>query len=147
MKQSESGFSLLKILFWMATVAVLVSSGFQLQQIYQASWSMQDVFDGVSRNMAESSEVAIREKLPALYKINYISHDDVPEEFYDNLLIKVTPGRVEISSFYTDTFWPLGRVENVDEEGTYDPLELTGMDYLRDKLRHDIYFEPYARTP
>jgi hypothetical protein len=147
MKQSESGFSVLKLLFWMAILAALVSNGFQLLQIYQTSWKVQDVFESVSRNMVNSSEDAIRKKLPVLFKVAYISHDDVPEEFYDNILIQSTAGRVEISSFYTETLWPLGPVENVDEEGTYDPQELTGLDYLRDKIRQDLYFEPYAETP
>jgi len=147
MKQRESGFSLLKFLFWVAILVALSSTGFHLLQIYRTSWKVQEVFDSISRKMSDSSEDVIRKKLPALFKVGYISRDDVPQEFYDHLLIKVADRRVEISSFYTDTLWPLGRVENVDEEGTYDPLELTGMDYLRDKTRRDLYFEPYAKTP
>ncbi len=147
MKQSESGFSVIKVLFWLVILGALISTGFQLLQIHQTNWKVQDVFDNISRKMADSSEDAIRGKLPILFKVGYISHDDVPEEFYDNLLIRFSKGRVEISSSYMETLWPLGRVENVDEEGTYDPLELTGMDYLRDKTRQDFYFEPYAKTP
>jgi hypothetical protein len=147
MKQSESGFSVIKVLFWLVILGVLISNGFQLLQIHQTNWKVQDVFDNISRKMADSSEAVIRSKLPILFKVGYISHDDVPEEFYDNLLIRFSKGRVEISSSYMETLWPLGRVENVDEEGTYDPLELTGMDYLRDKTRQDFYFEPYAKTP
>jgi hypothetical protein len=147
MKRSELGFSALKLLFWMAILAVLVSNGFQLLQIYQTSWKVQDVFESVSRKMVNSSEDAIRRKLPVLFRVAYISHDDLPEEFYDHISVQAVAGRVEISSSYTETLWPLGPVENVDEEGTYDPLELTGLDYLRDKTRHDIYFELYAETP
>lgn len=147
MKRNESGFSKMKLLFWIAILAALAISGFQLLRIYQTSWSVQDVFDGVSRNLAGSSEDAIRKKLPELFRVSYISPNDVPEEFYDNLLIRSSDGRVEISSSYMDTLWPLGRVENVDEEGTYDPLELSGLDILRDKIRHDFYFEPYAKSP
>ncbi len=147
MRQSESGFSVIKFLFWIALLAALISTGFQLLSIYQTNWKVQDVFDNISRRMSASSEAEIRNKLPILFKIGYIYHDDVPEEFYTNLLIKSSDGRVEISSSYMETLWPLGRVENVDKEGTYDPQELTGMDYLRDKTRYDVYFEPYARTP
>jgi len=128
-------------------LAVLVSIGFQLLQIYQTSWSVQDVFDNISRKMAGTSETVVREKLPALFKINYVNRDDVPQEFHDNLLIKVTSQRVQISSSYTETLWPLGSVENRDEDGTYDPLELTGLDVLRDKMRYDLYFELFAETP
>ena len=147
MKQSESGFSVIKVLFWLVILGVLISTGFQLLTIHQTNWKVQDVFDNISRKMADSSEDEIRGKLPILFKVGYISHDDVPEEFYDNLLIRFSNGRVEISSSYMETLWPLGRVENVDKDGTYDPLELTGMDYLRDKIRQDFYFEPYAETP
>jgi len=147
MKRSESGFSVLKFLFWIAILAVLVSTGFQLLHIYRTSWKVQEVFDSISHKMADSSEDVIRKRLPVLFKVSYISRDDLPQEFYDNLLIKVADRQVEISSFYSATLWPLGAVENVDKEGTYDPLELTGMDYLRDKIRRDLYFEPYAKTP
>ncbi len=131
----------------MAILAVLVSVGFQLVGIYQTSWSVQDVFENISRKMVGTSEAAVRQKLPELFKIGYISHDDVPEEFYDNLLIKVTSQRVEISSSYTETLWPLGSVENMDEDGTYDPLQLTGLDIVRDIIRYDLYFELFAETP
>ena len=145
--QSQSGFSTVKLLFSMAILAAVVSVGYQLVGIYQTSWRVQDVFDNISRKMVGTSEADIREKLPTLFKIGYISHDDVPEEFYDNLLIKVTSQRVTISSSYTETLWPLGAVENLDEDGTYDPLQLTGLDILRDILRYDFYFELVAETP
>ena len=108
---------------------------------------MEDAFAGVARNMATASEMEIRQKLPTLLKMQYIAHDDLPEEFYQNLAIKIEDGRVEIFSRYQMTVWPLGRVENVDKDGTYAPDELTGMDILRDKTRLDFEFEPYAATP
>jgi hypothetical protein len=138
---------MIKFFFWAVILGVLVLNGFQLLTIHQTNWKVQDVFDNISRKMPGSSEAAVRKKLPDLFKVGYISHDDVPEEFYTKLLIRFSDEKVEISSSYMETVWPLGRVENVDKEGTYDPLELTGMDYLRDKTRYDIYFEPYARTP
>jgi hypothetical protein len=138
---------MIKFFFWVVFLGFLVVNGFHLLTIHQTNWKVQDVFDNISRKMPDSSEAAVRNKLPDLFKVGYISHDDVPEEFYDNLLIRPSNGQIEISSSYMETVWPLGRVENVDKEGTYDPLELTGMDYLRDKTRYDIYFEPYARTP
>lgn len=141
------GFYIMKILLWIVVLGFLILNGFQLLTIHQTNWKVQDVFDNISRKMSDSSEDKIRKKLPDLFKVGYISRDDVPEEFYDNLLIRFSDGKVEISSSYMETVWPLGRVENVDKEGTYDPQELTGLDYLRDKTRYDIYLEPYARTP
>jgi len=147
MKRHQSGFSTIKLLLGLAILAAVVSIGFQLVSFHKTSWSVQDVFDNISSKMVGTSEANIRQKLPTLFKIGYIDRDDVPQEFYDNLLIKVSSKRVEISSSYTETIWPLGSVENRDEDGTYDPLELTGLDVLRDKMRYDLYFEPFAETP
>lgn len=147
MNQSQSGFSVIKFLFWIAVLGLLVSIGFKLLDIYQTSWKVQDVFDGISHNLADSSEETIRKKLPTLFKVGYIDHDDLPEEFYANIKIRISIGRVEISSSYQETLWPLGPVEKRDAEGMYHPDDLTGLDVWRDKTRQDFYFEPYAKTP
>jgi len=53
---------------------------------------------------------------------------------------------VKISSYYHLTVWLIGPVEGVDPESDYDPKDLKGMDKLRDKLRKDFEFEPYASS-
>lgn len=147
MNRNERGFSMTKVLFWLIIFSLSAWQGLQILQVYQTSWKVQDVFEGITRNMATASEADIQKRLPTLLKIQFISRDDLPEEFYTNLRIKTGDGRVEIFTEYQMTIWPLGPVEAIDEDGTYDPKQLKGTDKLRDKTRLDFKFEPYAATP
>ncbi len=146
-RYDERGFSMIKLMFWLAALSGIIWYGWLLMPVYNANWKVQDAFDAISRNMADATESQVRRRLPELFKIKYIYHDDLPEEFYDNITIKADGGIVEISSYYHVTIWPLGPVEGVDPDSDYDPSELKGMDKLRDRLRLDFDFEPYARTP
>ncbi len=145
--RGERGFSLFKFLMLVAALAVGVWYGWLLIPVYNAEWKVEDMFESIARNMSDASEAEIRARLPELFKIKYIDRDDLPEEFYDNIEIKAENGRVEISSFYHVTIWPLGPVEEVDPESEYDPEELRGLDRVRDALRLDFDFEPHAETP
>ena len=138
---------MVKALVWVVILGTVVLQGLRILNVHQVNWRVEDVFASIARNMATASEGEIRQKLPTLFKVQYIAPDDLPEEFYQNLVIKSEGNGVEISSRYQATVWPLGRVENVDEDGTYAPDELSGMDILRDKTRLDFEFEPYAATP
>jgi hypothetical protein len=93
------------------------------------------------------SENDIRKKLPDFLDIKYIEHNDLPEEFYENLEIEADGNQVSIRSSYHVTLWLLGEVSVMDEFGEYDPAELKGMDIIRDKLRFDYDFSPSAETP
>lgn len=143
----EQGFSTIKLLFWGALIAAGVMAGYKIFPVYNAQWKIQDAFEAISRNMASTDEVRIRRKLPSLFQMKYLSHGDVPQEFYDNIVIKADGGKVEISSSYHVTLWLLGPVEGVDPDSEYDESDLKGMDKLRHKLRRDFDFEPYAKTP
>ncbi len=144
--RNEQGFSMIKMMFWGAIIAAGVIYGYMIIPVYNAYWKVQDTFEGVSRSMADSSESAIRERLPDLFHIKYLAAGEVPQEFYDNLEIKAADGRVEISSFYHVTVWLIGPVEGVDPNSDYTESDLKGMDKLRAKLRQDFDFEPYAKT-
>jgi len=145
--QHERGFSMIKLLFILALLGGGVWYGWLLIPIYNANWKVQDVFDSVARNMANESEENVARRLPELFKIKYLYHNDVPEEFYDNIRIKADGGRLEVSSYYHVTIWPLGPVTGVDPNEEYDAADLKGMDKIRDKFRLDYDFEPYAQTP
>ena len=145
--RGERGFSLIKLMFFLAMLAGVIWYGWLLVPIYNAQWKVQDAFDALSRNMADASEQEVRRRLPELFKIKYIAHNDLPPEFYKNIKIQADGGRIEISSNYHITIWPLGPVESVDPEEEYDAADLMGMDKIRDKLRLDFDFEPYAETP
>jgi hypothetical protein len=145
--KNEQGFSMIKLLFLGAVIGFGVMAGYKILPVYNAQWKIQDAFEATSRNMADKDEVRIRRRLPALFQMKYLAHGDVPQEFYDNIVITADGGQVEISSEYHVTLWLLGPVEGVDPDLEYDESELKGMDKLRHKLRQDYDFEPYAKTP
>jgi len=147
-RHGERGISKVKLLFWLVLIGVGTIAGYDIIPVYNANWKVQDTFDGVVRNMSDDSETEIRKRLPELFKIKYLSHGDVPEEFYTNLKIKADGNRVEISSAYHVTVWLLfGPVQGVDPDSDYDESDLKGMDMIRQKLRFDFDFEPHAETP
>jgi len=143
----ERGFSMIRVLFFLAILGGGVWYGWLLIPVYNANWKVQDVFESVARNMSDESQEAVAVRLPELLKIKYLYHDDVPQEFYDNITIKADGDRVEVSSYYHVTIWPLGPVEGVDPNKEYNASDLKGMDKIRDKFRLDYDFEPYAETP
>ncbi|HXH73119.1 MAG TPA: DUF4845 domain-containing protein [Mariprofundaceae bacterium] len=145
--RDERGFSLIKFLMLLAILAGGVWYGYNVLPVYNAEWKIQDAFDAISRDMTNSSEQDIRSRLPDLFHIKYLAYNDVPKEFYDNIRIDVSNGRVNISSSYHVTVWLLGPVQSVDPNSDYAPSDLKGMDRLRAKLRLDFDFEPHAETP
>jgi len=147
MMKDERGFSMIKILFWLALIGAGVVAGYKIIPVYNAQWKVQDTFTALSRNMANSSESAIRQRLPELLHIKYLAKGDVPDEFYENIVINTDGKGVEIFSEYDVTIWLLGPVEGVDPESEYVEVDLKGMDKIRHKARQDFHFEPYAKTP
>jgi hypothetical protein len=143
----EAGFSVIKLLFGLAILAAVVWYGYLVIPVYNASWKAQDTFESVVRNMPDASEQEIRVRLPELLRVKYVAQGDLPDEFYGNIQIKASFGRVVISSYYHVTLWPLGPVEGVDPDEEYDAADLQGMDKLRHKARLDFDFEPNAETP
>jgi len=144
---NERGFSLIKFLVLLVVLAGGIWYGYTILPVYNAEWKIQDTFEAVSRDMTDATEEDIRARLPTLFHIQYLDPKDVPREFYSNIHIEVSDGRVSISSSYHVTVWPLGPVQSVDPDSDYDPSQLKGMDLLRAKLRRDFDFEPHAETP
>ncbi len=145
--KNEQGFSMIKIMFWLVLIGAGAMVGYKIIPVYNANWKVQDTFDGLVRNMADESEGAIRKRLPDLFRIKYLARGDLPEQFYENLVIEADGGRVKIHSEYDVTIWLLGPIEDVDSESNYEESDLKGMDKLRHKARQDFHFEPYAETP
>ncbi|MDQ6968581.1 MAG: DUF4845 domain-containing protein [Mariprofundaceae bacterium] len=145
--RNEQGFSMIKMMFWGAIIASGVVYAYMIIPVYNAYWKVQDTFDGVVNSMSDSTESAIRRRLPDLFKIQYLAAGEVPQEFYDDLTIKAEDGKVEISSYYHVTVWFIGPVEGVNPNSKYDEADLKGMDKLRAKLRQDFDFDVYAKTP
>ncbi|MDQ6969689.1 MAG: hypothetical protein Q9M16_04185 [Mariprofundus sp.] len=145
--QIETGFSVVKMLFWLAVIGFVFVNGSAVGLAYYNNTKVQDSFDHLSRKMPAAAEPEIRLKLQEVFHVQYIDKKDLPDEFYDALQIKTTGQGFEISSAYMVTVWPFGRVEERDEFGEYDPENLTGLESLRDKTRIDLFFKPYAISP
>ena len=145
--RGQAGFSLIKLLFWLAVLAGLVWTGDKVIPVYNVYWNVQDAFKGISRDMASDSAAAIRERLPDILHVKYIAPSDLPAAFYKNLDIQADGSHVAISSHYHVTVWLLGKVMGVDPDSDYKGANLQGMDRLRDKARLDFDFNPHAATP
>jgi hypothetical protein len=145
--RKQAGFSLIKLMFWLALLAGGVWYGYNVIPVYNAYWNVEDVFKSVSRDLANDDASEIRQRLPDIMHVKYIAPGDLPPEFYNNLEIKADGNSVDISSYYHVTVWLLGPVESVDPNSNYNKDDLRGMDRLRDKLRLNFEFEPHAKTP
>ena len=139
--RGQAGFSLIKLLFWLAVLAAGVWTGDKVIPVYNTYWNVQDAFKGISRDMASNSAQEIRERLPDILHVKYIAPSDLPAAFYKNLDIQADGSHVAISSHYHVTVWLLGPVAG----GNGAPL--SGMDRLRDRARLDFDFHPHAATP
>jgi len=142
--QSEAGFSLFKLLFWLALWGGVILNGALIAQAYYNNSKVQDCFESLTRMMPTAEESEVRTKMDALFRLQYLDPDDFPAVFYEKLQINATGHGLEVSSLYHVTVWPFGKVEAVDETGEYDPEHLSGMDILKDKIRIDLSFTPYA---
>ncbi|MDQ6960305.1 MAG: DUF4845 domain-containing protein [Mariprofundaceae bacterium] len=138
---------MIKLLFVLAVLSGGIWSAYNIVPVYNTEWKVQDAFDAVADNLSGQPAEVIRIRLPDIFHVKYIAHNDLPAEFYDNLQIRADGGRIEISSAYHVTIWLLGPLESVNSDENYTSSDLKGMDKLRDKARIDYDFEPYAETP
>jgi len=143
--RSEAGFSVLKLLAALVLGGFLVLTGGQVVYAYYTNSKVQSCFDGlVHSSMAHADEATARTRLKELFSTQYIDIDDLPDAYFHNLRIRATGTMLEISSRYSETIWPFGKVQAVDQDHTYDPDALSGFDVLRDKTRIDLEFKPHA---
>jgi len=138
---------MIKLLPILAVLSAGIWSAYNIIPVYNTEWKVQDAFDAVAGNLSDQPTGIIRAKLPDIFHLKYIAHNDLPTEFYEHLQISADGSRVEISSNYHVTLWLLGPLEDVDADEDYAASDLKGMDILRDKARLDYDFEPYAETP
>lgn len=140
----EAGFSLFKMMFWLALVGFVLLNGALIAQAYYNNSKVQDIFESLSQKMPEADASAVQAKMDVLFRLQYIEKQDFPDTFYDELFINATGYGLEISSLYDVTIWPIGQVEAVDAAGEYKTDDLAGLDVLKHRLRIDLTFEPYA---
>jgi len=133
-----------KLLFGIAVAGFLILNGALIGNAYYINSKAQRCFELLTESMSGASAPEAQAKLGELFHLQYLYKEDLPPEFYGALQIKATGDMLEVSSSYSVTVWPFGKVEDVDEAGTYDPATLTGLDALRDQTRIDLTFEPHA---
>jgi len=141
---AEAGFSVIKLLFWLALIGFVVINGASLVKVYYVDAKVQGSFEELTRSMPVAAEPEIRAKMHEVFHVQYLDEKDLPDGFYDALQIHTTGHGFEISSSYHVTIWPFGSVKTRDEQGEYAPDDLTGLDILRHKTRIDLSFEPNA---
>lgn len=140
----EAGFSLFKMMFWLALIGFVLLNGALIAQAYYNNSKAQDIFESLADAMPKADASAVQAKMDVLFRLQYIARDDFPDAFYDELIINATGYGLEISSLYDVTIWPIGQVEGVDAAGAYEVDDLVGMDLYKHKFRIDLRFEPYA---
>ncbi len=144
---TQRGISTLKMLFLLLLLGGGATVGYKLFPVYYTHAKVQSTFETIARMMSEESELKIRARLPVLLRTQNIQPEELPQEFYDNLSIDAGYGRVDISSSYHVVVWLLGPIRGADPNSDYDPLQLTGMDKIRNQARVDLDFEVHAETP
>ncbi|RME86126.1 MAG: DUF4845 domain-containing protein, partial [Zetaproteobacteria bacterium] len=96
----ERGIGLFKLLFWAAVLSVGVAYAAALIPPYYTYWKVQDMFEGIARNLSDLTAAEIERKIPELMDVKYISRSELPEEFWENLSIEADGERVRIKSHY-----------------------------------------------
>lgn len=144
---NERGFSTIKLLMLLAVIGGAVVVGYNVFPVYNTYWKVEESFESVTRNMSNQSVGEIRNRLPEIFDIKYLSRTDLPKEFYEHLEIEADGNRVQIKSSYHVTVWLLGPPVSVDPDSEYKASDVKGMDKLRLKTRLDFDFEPHAETP
>jgi len=142
MENHQSGFSVIKFLFWLVILAVGVVAGYKIIPVHYTAWKVGDAFETIVRTKSSADESFLRARLPDILHAKYISASDLPREFYDHLAIKADGNRVKISSRYHVTVWLLP-----EDPGSMPTVMRKRWQLLRAKSRFDFDFEPHAETP
>jgi len=143
----EPGFSTIKMLFWLAVIGAAGWVALAVGDVYYTERKVQQIFDGVARHMVAKSVSDIEAKMPEFYRLDDIQPGDLPQEYYDNLLISTLGSKVRISSEYHVTVWLIGPPEGVNPDADYDDADLKGLDRVRARFRMDFDFSPSSETP
>ncbi len=144
------GFSKINLLLVLMVIALMVDVGFKVIPIYDVKSSVQSTFDSITTNKSKLSEAEVLQKLPEILRVQYIDPaQDLPEEFFDNLVIVSEDGKLDISTYYHAEAWLLGMPKIYEEldigEEPQDPLSL--LEQLQVKMRMDFDFDIEAHTP
>ncbi len=138
---------MLKLLFWLGLIGGGVFVGGQVLPVYYNNMKIENIFAGVSQNMAASPEEDIKGRINELFRIQSVDVKALPEEFFDNLRIDKNGGKIQVSTEYHIVLWLLGKPQSVDPDEKYLESEVAPMDKLRLRARMDFDFAPSEETP
>lgn len=147
--EHQRGFSLAGLLLVVALLALVVDYGYHIIPVYTVKGTIQNIFRSLATHHPDYTQEEVRRKLPEIMRVEYLDPEkDVPEEFFDNLVVVSEDGKMDISTEYQVEVWPLGMPEpfrdpDVDEED----VELSLFERLQLKARLVFDFEISAHTP
>ena len=136
---------MIKLLIWLSLLGFVVFNAAMVLQAFYTNWKVTACFESLVDHPAAST-LEPRAQLDRLFSLQYIQHDDLPDEFYEQLQINSTGHIMEVSSSYHLTIFPFGQVQDAGEPGVHDSQALGGLDALRNATRIELFFEPYAIT-
>ncbi|MDQ6989686.1 MAG: hypothetical protein Q9M19_07370 [Mariprofundaceae bacterium] len=136
-----------KWLFWLVLIGSSVFVGAQVLPIYNNNMKIDNVFEGVARNLASGSAADARSRVLGLLAIQGVDREALPDTFIENLFVEKNNGKLQIGSEYHITLWLLGEPVSVDPDEEYKASDVEPMDKLRLRARMDFDFAPYQETP
>ena len=136
-----------KIAFWLGLLAAGILVGSKVIPVYYDNLKIQNIFEGVSQNLSNSSETDAKNRVTELLQIQSVDVQALPKEFFKNLVITKKNGKLNISSSYHVRLWLLGAPQSVDPDEDYAEKDVAPMDKLRLRARLDFDFSPAATTP
>ncbi|MDQ6964423.1 MAG: hypothetical protein Q9M13_05830 [Mariprofundales bacterium] len=145
----QQGFSVVSLLVVLLVLAAMVDVGYQVIPIYNVKGSVESLFDSIVKNKPNLTEKQLKVKIPELMEVQYIDpNSDVPEEFFDNLVVVSEGGKMDLSTFYHQEAWLLGMPKPFEDPYlAEDEMELSFWEKMQVKARLDFDFEIAAHTP
>ncbi|MDX8393839.1 MAG: hypothetical protein R8K21_04550 [Mariprofundales bacterium] len=149
----------MKVAFWVILIGTITWVIYSILPVYNNYWKVQDTFESMTKHLSNKSELEIRNRMPDIFKVKYISIGELPPDFNKNLDVRSDGYRITISTSYDITVWLLGEPATVKaareaaiESSFYykvdaereDPDILETIQHL---ARVDFHFEPTAETP
>jgi len=136
-----------KLAFWGGLIAVTVLVASKLIPVYYDNMKIQNIFEGVSQNMSNSSVSDVKGRIRELLKIQSVDTQALPHSFFENMAVTKDNGKLIVESNYHVIVWFLGEPQSVDPDEEYAEKDVEPMDKLRLRTRMDIDFSPHAQTP
>jgi len=147
--RSQQGFSMVNLMAVLVVLAAIVDIGYQVIPIYNVKGSVQSMFESMTEHQSKLTEKQVIAKLPEVMRIQYIDpNTDVPEEFFDNLVVVSEGGKLDMSTFYHQEAWLLGMPKPFEDPYlAEDEMTLGAWEQLQVKARLDFDFDIAAHTP